>query len=97
MLSSFREEGVLSSKNGRSSTHPHPVATLTMEVKFKIPTTSGMVRLSSDHPDVPPGSTMHADFFNAWDQDKLTALVESCINAYPFSPENPKPAKCRRV
>jgi Domain of unknown function (DUF1996) len=78
-------------------THPNPVATLFMEVKFKIPTTSGTVTLSSDHPDVPPGSTMHADFFNAWDQDKLTALVESCINAYPFSPENPKPAKCRRV
>jgi Domain of unknown function (DUF1996) len=79
-----------------ADTHPYPIAALTMEVKFKIPTTSGTVSLSSDHPDVPPGSTMHADFFNAWDQDKLTALVESCINAYPFS-ENPKPAKCRKV
>jgi hypothetical protein len=77
-------------------THPYPVATLTMEVKFKIGTTSGTMALSSDH-GAPPGSTMHADFFNAWDQEKLTALVESCINAYPFSPENPKPAKCRQV
>jgi hypothetical protein len=74
------------------STHPTPVATLTMEVKFKIPTTSGTVTLSSG-----AASTMHADFFNAWDQGKLTALVESCINAYPFTPENPKPAECRQV
>ena len=36
---------------------------------------------------------MHADFFNAWDQQKLAALVDSCINAYPFSGENPKPVK----
>ena len=40
------------------------------------------------------GSTMHADFFNAWDQQKLAALVDGCINAYPFSPENPKPVEC---
>lgn len=79
------------------STHPNPIAGLTIEVKFQIPTTSGTVKLSSDPQGAPPGSTMHADFFNAWDQEKLTALVESCINAYPFSPENPKPAECKRV
>jgi len=78
------------------STHPNPIATLTMEVKFNIGTTSGTVKLSSDPQGAPPASTMHADFFNAWEQDKLTALVQSCINAYPFS-ENPKPANCRRV
>jgi hypothetical protein len=77
-------------------THAIPVATLTMEVKFKIGTSSGTVKLSSDPQGAPPGSTMHADFFNAWDQEKLTALVESCINAYPFT-ENPKPANCRQV
>jgi hypothetical protein len=76
-------------------THPNPVATLFMEVKFKIGTTSGRVSLSSDH-GAPPGSTMHADFFNAWDQEELTTLVESCINAYPFTAE-PKPASCRQV
>jgi hypothetical protein len=74
-------------------THPYPVATLTMEVKFKIPTTSGTVTLSSGE-----ASTMHADFFNAWTpQSTLEDLVDRCINAYPFSPENPKPAKCRQV
>jgi hypothetical protein len=72
-------------------THQYPVATLLMEVKFRVPTTTGTVTLSSG-----AASTMHADFFNAWDQDELTALVDSCINAYPFSPENPKPAKCEQ-
>ena len=79
------------------ASHPNPVATLTMEVTFNIGITSGMVKLSSDPQGAPPGSTMHADFFNAWDQQKLTALVESCINAYPFSSANPKPAKCKQV
>jgi Domain of unknown function (DUF1996) len=75
-------------------THPFPVAALTMEVKFKIGTASGTVSLSSDK-GAPGGSTMHADFFNAWDQEKLTALVESCINAYPFS--SGKPTTCKQV
>jgi hypothetical protein len=66
-----------------------------MEVKFKIGTASGRVSLSSDH-GAPGGSTMHADFFNAWDQEELTTLVESCINAYPFTAK-PKPASCRQV
>ena len=77
-------------------THPNPVATLFMEVKFQIGTHPGTVTLSSDH-GAPPASTMHADFFNAWDQEKLSTLVESCINAYPFTPENPKPTDCRQV
>ncbi len=80
---------------GCPSTHPTPVPALTMDVRFSIPTTSGTVRLSSDHAGAPPGSTMHADFFNGWNQEKLAALVSSCINAYPFSAANPKPAECK--
>lgn len=72
------------------TTHPTPVPALTMDVRFKIPTTSGTVTLSSG-----AASTMHADYFNAWDQQKLGALVAGCINAYPFSPENPKPVECK--
>jgi Domain of unknown function (DUF1996) len=39
-------------------------------------------------------STMHVDFFNAWDQLKLEDLVARCINAGPFSATKPKPADC---
>src|SRR5215218_5861559 len=77
------------------TTHQKPVPALSMNVHFPIPTASGKVTLSSDMTGDPPGSTIHADFFNAWDQQKLAALVRRCINAYPFSTKNPKPAQCK--
>jgi Domain of unknown function (DUF1996) len=72
------------------TTHQKPVPALSMNVHFPLPTASGKVTLSSG-----AASTIHADFFNAWDQQKLAALVRSCINAYPFSAKNPKPARCK--
>jgi hypothetical protein len=77
--------------------HPNPVPALTMNVRFPIPTTSGTVRLSSDDQGGPPGSTMHADFFNAWDQVELTRLIDTCIKAAPFTARNPKPSECKRI
>jgi hypothetical protein len=92
------------------STHPIPVPTLTINANFPMPTTSGQVTLSSDdeHPGDPPGSSMHTDFWNTWDQDRpwsetggddgrhfggLKALVENCRNAVP--PTKPRPEQCR--
>jgi Domain of unknown function (DUF1996) len=80
---------------GCPTTHKKPVPALSMNVHFPIPSASGKVRLSSDMTGDPPASTIHADFFNAWDQQKLATLVRSCINAYPFSTKNPKPARCK--
>ena len=73
--------------------HPNPVPALTMNVRFPIPTTSGTVRLSSDHQGDPPGSTMHADFWNTWAQTELKRLVVECINNVP--PSDPRPEQCR--
>src|SRR5918995_4286252 len=75
------------------STHPIPVPTLTINANFKIPTTSGKVTLSSDHKGDPPGSTMHSDFWNTWDQAELERLVVECINNVP--PSDPRPEECR--
>ena len=72
------------------STHPTAVPRLQPNIQFPIPTTSGTVTLSSGDP-----STMHADFFNAWEEGKLAELVERCINAAPFTASNPKPAECQ--
>jgi hypothetical protein len=72
--------------------HPIPVPSLTMNVTFPIPDTPGQVTLSSDH-DEPGGSTMHADFFNAWDKAELQRLVTHCINNVP--PSKPRPADCQ--
>jgi Domain of unknown function (DUF1996) len=80
------------------STHPNPVPALTMNVRFPIPTTSGTLSLSSDDEQgAPPGSTMHADFFNAWEKPALTRLIDTCIKAAPFTASHPKPSECKLI
>jgi hypothetical protein len=89
------------------SDYPYPVPRLQTNFLFKdsILTKNGHVTLSSDHLDEqgnppPPGSTMHVDFFNAWQpfqkplDGTLDDLVARCINKGPFSASNPKPADC---
>ena len=71
------------------STHPYAVPPLQIIAQFPIPTTRGKPMLSSGE-----YSTMHADFFNAWDQPALKDLVNRCINAGPFTATNPKPQDC---
>jgi hypothetical protein len=60
---------------GCPRTHPVPVPELTMAVSFPIRNGSG-VRLSSG-----AFYTMHADFFNAWNQTSLKKLIQNCIRA----------------
>ena len=62
------------------STHPYPVPMLQTNFTYPIPTTRGTVSLASG-----AYSTMHVDFYNAWDQAKLKDLVDRCINAAPFT------------
>jgi hypothetical protein len=69
--------------------HPRSVPVLTMNVTFDIPAGQrGKVKLSSGG-----ASTIHADFFNAWNQEALAALVKRCINQVP--PSKPRPEVCR--
>lgn len=69
--------------------HPRSVPVLTMNVIFDMPAGQrGKVTLSSGR-----ASTMHADFFNAWNQEALAALVKRCINQVP--PSKPRPEVCR--
>jgi hypothetical protein len=89
------------------SSYPIPVPTLTINANFPMPTTSGTVSLSSDQPGDPPGSSIHTDFWNTWDQDAplnlsppdgrsyggLNALVKHCINEVP--PDQVRPTECR--
>jgi hypothetical protein len=85
--------------NGRPQTcpssHPIPVPQLSTNILFNYNgslTSRGTVTLSSGR-----ASTMHADFFNAWDQQALKNLVDRCINAGPFTTSNPKPSVCVHV
>jgi hypothetical protein len=89
------------------STHPIPVPTLTVNISFPMPTTSGTVVLPSDQPGDPPGASNHVDLWNTWNQDAplnlnppdgrsyggLNALVKHCINGVP--PDQGRPLECR--
>ena len=43
----------------------------------RYPTTAHYI--SSDGPDAQGGASLHADFWNTWDQEVLTFLVEHCL------------------
>lgn len=58
-------------------THPVPVPSITMKALYENLPSSGVVTLASGSM-----ATLHADFFNSWDQDRLNELVETCIR-YP--------------
>jgi hypothetical protein len=89
------------------SAYPIPVPTLTVNISFPMPTTSGTVVLSSDQPADPPGSSVHVDLWNTWNQDEplnlnpsdgrsyggLKTLVKHCINEVP--PDQVRPTECR--
>jgi hypothetical protein len=84
-----RSHMVAAGSAGCPSTHPYPVPRLQTNFLFPMPTTRGNVKLSSgDY------STMHADFFNAWQVGTLEDLVKRCINAGPFTATNAKPQDC---
>ena len=71
-------------------THPTPVPTLSATISFAIPTSAGKVTLSSGE-----ASTLHADFFNAWNQEELKRLVKLCINDYTTPEARLRPEDCK--
>ena len=73
------------------TSHPYPVPRLQTNFQFPIPTTRGTPKLSSG-----AYSTMHADFFNAWQQGTLETWWHRCINKAPFTASNPKPPDASR-
>jgi hypothetical protein len=57
--------------------HPVQVPQLTIAYRYRPGTTNSGSYLSAMH----SGLTLHADFWNAWNQPTLDALVDRCINA----------------
>jgi Domain of unknown function (DUF1996) len=84
-----RSHMVAAGSAGCPPSHPYPVPRLQTNFQFPIPTTRGTPTLSSG-----AYSTMHADFFNAWQEGTLEDLVARCINAGPFTATKPKPKDC---
>jgi Domain of unknown function (DUF1996) len=54
----------------------HALPRVIMRLEYPVGTSSGAITLSSG-----PSFTAHADFWNTWDQAKLTSLVNNCLNA----------------
>jgi hypothetical protein len=71
------------------STHPIKTIALRETIQFKYVGNGKDVKLSSDlmaeemtGNAVQPGTTMHGDFWNAWQQADLERLTRVCINTY---------------
>ncbi len=57
------------------ATHPVPVPMVEFKISWPVSGNLSDVSFSSGR-----GYSFHYDFFNAWDQDVLTALVQHCVN-----------------
>jgi hypothetical protein len=58
------------------SDHPVPLPMLQLKVPYKLPggNTTGLSYASG------PDYTFHYDFMNGWDQQRLTQVIEHCVN-----------------
>jgi Domain of unknown function (DUF1996) len=65
------------------ASHPVPVPRLVLHVVYDLHDATD-AELSSDvMAGAPAGSTIHADFWNTWDQPTLVRLVHTCIDTGP--------------
>jgi Domain of unknown function (DUF1996) len=61
--------------------HPLKLARLSVHVTWPVKDGRGYT-LSSDHgSEAATGASLHADFWNTWDQPELERLTETCLNA----------------
>lgn len=72
------------------ASHPHLVSTITLNIWFHNPGNSENWYLDSDRMSEFPeqwkadGSTLHADWFGAWDREVLATWVNNCNRRDPF-------------
>jgi hypothetical protein len=72
------------------------VPRVSLTITWKVPNAlSGGYRLSSDDPGDPPGSTLHADFWNTWDQATLERLTRICLVNHGDMPESTGEPGCK--
>jgi hypothetical protein len=48
---------------------------------YEVDGDSGNFWLGSDHPDAPPGTSAHADWWNGWDPQVAQMMLDSCFGA----------------
>ena len=64
------------------STHPKVIPAFTLAAWYRVDENLKTWRLSSDemHPELPFGSTFHADWWGAWDNKVEARWMDACIN-----------------
>lgn len=60
--------------------HPVRLPKLSLSIAYRVRNATGY-GLSSDHADMPSGTTLHADFWQTWRDNVQQFLVEQCSNA----------------
>jgi hypothetical protein len=67
---------------GCPSTHPVPLPEISLNTHYKISEANSgtWLKLSSDNYSGPGGYSMHADWFNGWDDATNKAWLTNCIN-----------------
>lgn len=67
---------------GCPATHPKMIPGFSMGVWYTVDANLGTWHFSSDEmrPDLPAGSTFHADWFGAWDNKIEAQWMDNCIN-----------------
>jgi len=66
------------------STHPRVLPRVIFRTEYPVGTTTGKITLSSG-----PSYTVHADFWNTWEQSALDRLVARCLRANTDCGNNP--------
>jgi hypothetical protein len=59
--------------------HPVRLPKLSLSIAYRVRDATGY-GLSSDHADMPSGTTLHADFWQTWRDEVQRFLVEQCVN-----------------
>ena len=67
---------------GCPSSHPVPLPEITINVHYTITeaNSGAFLRLSSDQNSLPGGYSLHADWFNGWDNGVNKTFVGECVN-----------------
>jgi hypothetical protein len=69
-------------RNGCPADHPVQLPAIKLNMRFDVSNCiEAECHLASDMSDMAPGSSLHADFWNTWQQDALVSLVSTKLNA----------------
>lgn len=70
----------LPNKGSCPETHPVQLPRLRISISYEVSSNTDLVLSSDVMVGTPPGASLHADFWNTWEQSAFEALVDRCLN-----------------